>query len=176
MIKPSIYKMLNKQINAEIWSSYLYLSMSLFAESQNYRGISNWFFIQSKEETDHARMIQKYIMAHNLKVQLLPIAEVPASWKSPLEMFRHALSQEQAVTQKIGEIIDQAQKERDYTTCSMLSWFVDEQLEEEENCTRLIQQFEKAGDLPCYFMQIDYELQQRQYTPNEVKTHAKWYA
>ncbi len=176
MINSTIYKMLNKQINAEIWSSYLYLSMSLFAEAQNYRGISNWFYIQSREELDHSRMIQKYIMAHNLKVQLLPIAEVPTSWASPLEMFKQALSHEQTITRKINDIINQAQGERDYTTCNMLSWFVDEQLEEEENCSRLIQQFELAGDMPCYFMQIDYELQQRQYEPNDMKAHAKWYA
>ena len=176
MINTTIYTLLNKQINAEIWSSYLYRSMSLFAESHGYRGISNWFYIQSHEELDHARMIEKYIMAHNHQVKLLPVVEVPCQWSSPLEMFRQALTHEQTITRKIGEIFDQSQKDRDYATCSFLSWFIDEQVEEEESCSYLIQQLEKAGDMPCYFMQIDYELQQRKYEPNEMKGHAKWYA
>ena len=176
MINTTIYTLLNKQINAEIWSSYLYRSMSLFAESHGYRGISNWFYIQSHEELDHARMIEKYIMAHSHQVKLLPIVEVPCQWSSPLEMFRQALTHEQTITRKIGEIFDQAQRDRDYATCSFLSWFIDEQVEEEESCSYLIQQLEKAGDMPCYFMQIDYELQQRKYKPNEMKGHSKWYA
>lgn len=176
MINTTIYTLLNKQINAEIWSSYLYRSMSLFAESHGYRGISNWFYIQSHEELDHARMIEKYILAHSHQVKLLPIVEVPCQWSSPLEMFRQALTHEQTITRKIGEIFEQAQRDRDYATCSFLTWFIDEQVEEEESCSQLIQQFEKAGDMPCYFMQIDYELQQRKYEPNEEKGHSKWYA
>lgn len=176
MINTTIHTLLNKQINAEIWSSYLYRSMSLFAESHGYRGIANWFLIQSHEELDHARMIEKYILAQNQQVKLLPIAEVPAEWTSPLIMFQQALAHEQAITRKIGEVFDQAQKDHDYATCSFLSWFIDEQVEEEESCTNIIQQFEKAGDMPCYFMQIDYELQQRKYEPNDAKAHARWYA
>ncbi len=176
MINTTIHTLLNKQINAEIWSSYLYRSMSLFAESHGYRGIANWFLIQSHEELDHARMIEKYILAQSQQVKLLPIAEVPAEWSSPLEMFRQALAHEQTITRKIGEIFAQTQKDHDYATCSFISWFIDEQVEEEESCANIIQQFEKAGDMPCYFMQIDYELQNRKYEPNDTKAHARWYA
>lgn len=176
MISQEIYKMLNAQINAEIWSSYLYLSMSLYAEAQNYRGVSNWFAVQSREELDHSRMFEKYVMAQNRKVLLMPVAEVKTEWVSPLEMFRQSLNHEQTVTRMIHEIMNRAQNEHDYATCSMLSWFVDEQLEEEENCNNLIQQFELASESPCYFMQIDYELQNRKYEPSTPKAHNQWFA
>lgn len=176
MISQEIYKMLNAQINAEIWSSYLYLSMSLFAEVQNYRGVSNWFYIQSHEEIDHSRKLEKYVLAQNRKVLLMPVAEVKTEWSSPLEMFVQALKHEQTVTRKINEIMNRAQDEHDYATCSMLSWFVDEQLEEEENCNNLIQQFEKASESPCYFMQIDYELQNRKYESSKTKSHNRWFS
>lgn len=175
MISKEIYKMVNNQINAEIWSSYLYLSMSLYAETQGYSGVSNWFYVQSKEEMDHARILEKYLMAQEQKVKLLPISEVPTEWASPLAMFRMAMEQEKTVTKRIDEIMHSAQLERDYATCSMLSWFVDEQVEEEEQCANLIQQFEKASDSPCYFMQIDFELQKRQYEPSTTKSK-KWYS
>lgn len=176
MISDTIYKMLNAQINAEIWSSYLYLSMSLYAEANGYRGISNWFQVQAREELDHSRMIEKYLMAQDRKVMLMPVTEVQTTWASPLEMFHAALKHEQTVTRRINDIFNKAQSERDYATCSMLSWFIDEQVEEEETCNNLILQFEKASESPCYFMQIDFELQKRQYEPSTPKVHSKWYA
>lgn len=176
MISKEMNKMLNEQINAEIWSAYLYLSMSLYAEEQGYRGVSNWFYVQSREELDHSRMIQKYVMAKDGKVTLLPVMQVQSEWPSPAEMFRASLAHERVVSQKIDGIMLAAQKERDYATCSFLSWFVDEQVEEEESCTDLVQQFEKASDAPCYFMQIDYELQKRQYEPTQTKKHNHWYS
>lgn len=176
MISKEINKMLNEQINAEYWSAYLYLSMSLYAEQQGYRGLSNWFYVQSREEMDHSRMLQKYVMAKDGKVSLLPLAQVQSEWLSPIEMFRASLAHERVISQKIDDIMHAAQKERDYATCSFLSWFVDEQVEEEEACTDLVQQFEKASDAPCYIMQIDYELQHRQYEPTQTKKHSRWFA
>lgn len=176
MISKEMNKMLNTQVNAEIWSAYLYLSMSLDAEDRGYRGISNWFYVQSREELDHSRMIEKYMMAQEAKVHLLPLPEVETEWASPLEMFRSALSHEQVVTKSISNIMSHAQGERDYATCSFLSWFIDEQVEEEEICTDLVQQFQKASDVPCFFMQIDFELQKRQYEPVTMKKRDKWYS
>lgn len=168
--------MLNEQINAELWSAYLYLGMSLCAEEHGYRGVSNWFYVQSREEMDHSRMLQKYVMAKDGQVLLLPLAEVQKDWLSPAEMFRSSLQHEQAISKKIDAIMHAAQLERDYATCSFLSWFIDEQVEEEEECTDLVQQFEKASDAPCYFMQIDFELQKRQYEPAASKKRDRWYS
>lgn len=176
MISNEISKMLNAQVNAELWSAYLYLSMSLDAELHGYRGVSNWFNVQSREELDHARLLVKYMMAHGSKVRLLPMPEVQQEWDSPHKMFCDALLHEQSITHSIHDIMHHAQQERDYATCSMLSWFVDEQVEEEEACTDLVQQFAKASDAPCFFMQIDLDLQQRQYEPAMNKPHKKWYS
>lgn len=176
MISNEIERMLNKQINAEIWSAYLYLSMSIDAERLGYRGVCNWFYIQAHEELDHARMMQKYVTAKDGKVRLLPVSEVPQEWKTPAAMFKAALEHERMVSGKIDELMHAAQKERDYATCSFLSWFVDEQVEEEETCMDLVQQFDKASDAPCYFMQIDFELQKRQYEPSNAKRHSRWFS
>lgn len=176
MISKEIEKMLNEQINAEIWSAYQYLSMSFDAESHGYRGVCNWFYVQAREELDHARMIQKYVTAKDGKVKLLPVSAVPEEWANPADMFKRSLIHERSISKRIDEIMRAAQLERDYATCSFLSWFVDEQVEEEEACTNLVQQMEKASDAPCFFMQIDYELQKRQYEPSPTKKHARWFA
>lgn len=176
MISNEMSKMLNTQVNAEIWSAYLYLSMSLHAESHGYRGIANWFNVQSREELDHSRIIEKYLLAQNVGVVLLPLAEVPSSWKNPLEMFRSALAHEQTITRKVGELMRHAQLEHDYATSGMLQWFVDEQVEEEEVCKDLVNEFEKASDAPCYFMQIDFDLQKRNYEPLQTKRKDRWYS
>ena len=171
MISNEIFKMLNAQINAEMWAAYLYLSMSLHAELNGYRGVANWFFCQSREELDHSRILQRYVMAQERPVKLMPICGVQSEWSSPLEMFRMALTHEKAVTSMINDIMINAETERDYATTSRMTWFVDEQVEEEENCTELVQKFEKASDAPCYYMQIDYELQKRKYEPPMEKPH-----
>lgn len=176
MISNEMSKMLNTQVNAEIWSAYLYLSMSLHAESHGYRGIANWFNVQSREELDHSRIIERYMLAQNVDIVLLPLAEVPSSWLNPLDMFRSALAHEQTITRKVGELMRHAQLERDYATSGMLQWFVDEQVEEEEVCKDLVKEFEKASDAPCYFMQIDFDLQKRQYEPSLSKRRDRWYS
>lgn len=176
MISNEMQAMLNEQINAEIWSAYKYLGMSIDAEEHGYRGVCNWFYVQAREELDHARMIQKYITAKDGKVRLLPLSGIEEHCNTPTEMFRVALKHERMITKKIDELMHAAQKEHDYSTCSFLAWFVDEQVEEEEACTDLLEQFEKASDAPCYFMQIDFELQKRSYEPANGKPHRRWFA
>lgn len=175
MISEEMNKMINQQINAEIWSSYLYLSMSLQAELIGYRGVANWFLVQSREELDHSRMLQKYLMAQESAVKLLPIHQVQTEWATPLEMFVQALEHERSVTKMIHTIMRQAQSEHDYATCSRMTWFIDEQVEEEETCTELVQRLEQAAQSPCYFMQIDYELQNRQYKQPLQKRDRQWF-
>ena len=90
MISTRLHNAINAQINAELWSAYLYLAMSLDAESKGYKGVANWFFIQFKEEQDHARIFMNYLNSVDAKVELLPIAEVKTSWDSVLEMFKQS--------------------------------------------------------------------------------------
>lgn len=176
MISNKLQEMINNQINAELWSAYFYLSMSLDADSHGYRGVSNWFYIQSREELDHARILQKYLLAQECRVILKPIGKVQLEWKSPLEMFQDSLSQEKIVTRLIHDIMNQAQAEKDYATCSQLMWFVDEQVEEEDQCVDLVQRFTNASNAPCCFMQIDYDLQKRVYESPSSKRRENWYA
>ena len=87
MLSQNLKNAINAQVNAELWSAYLYLSMSLDAESKGYRGIANWFYVQFKEEQDHARIFMNYLNSRDEKVELLPIDAVPSSWESVLEII-----------------------------------------------------------------------------------------
>ena len=98
MISEKLHNAINEQINAELWSAYLYLSMSLDAEAKGHKGVANWFFIQFKEEQDHARIFMNYLNSQDVKVELKPIAEVPVKWESVLDTFKDTLNHEKKVT------------------------------------------------------------------------------
>ena len=161
MISKKLQDALNAQINAEMWSAYLYLSMSVEAESKGLKGFGNWFFIQFREEQDHARILMNYLLARGGQVLLAPIAEVRTSWGSQLEAFEDTLAQ---VTAMINNLYDMAVTEKDHATASMLKWFIDEQVEEEESATTIIDSLKLvSGDKMGVFM-LDKELATRTYT------------
>ncbi len=163
MISKDLQNALNDQINAELWSAYLYLSMSLDAESKTLNGIAKWFFAQWMEEQDHARIFQKYMSERGAKVELKPIAAVPKEWKSPLEMFKDALDHEVEVTAMIYDLVKMAASEGDFTTLSRLQWFVDEQVEEEKSAADIVTEFERAGKDYSNIRDIDACLGRREY-------------
>lgn len=155
---------LNEQINAEMWSAYLYLSISLDAENKGNKGIGNWFAIQYKEEMDHAQILINYTLSRGGRVELAPIAAVETSWKNPLAMFKDTLEHEKKVTSMITRLYEIALEENDYPTQNRLKWFIDEQVEEEENAQNIIEQLEKVGDDGVGLYMIDKELGTRQYS------------
>ena len=164
MISKKLQDALNAQINAEMWSAYLYLSMSVEAESKGLKGFGNWFFIQFREEQDHARILMNYLLARGGQVLLAPIAEVRTSWGSQLEAFEDTLAHEKKVTAMINNLYDMAVTEQDHATASMLQWFIDEQVEEEESATTIIDSLKLvSGDKMGVFM-LDKELATRTYT------------
>ena len=164
MISKKLQDALNAQINAEMWSAYLYLSMSVEAESKGLKGFGNWFFIQFREEQDHARILMNYLLARGGQVLLAPIAEVRTSWGSQLEAFEDTLAHEKKVTAMINNLYDMAVTEKDHATASMLKWFIDEQVEEEESATTSIDSLKLvSGDKMGVFM-LDKELATRTYT------------
>lgn len=167
--------MINAQINAELWSAYLYLSMSLCAEANGYSGIAKWLHIQSHEEVDHSRILQRYLLAKGCKIQLKSIDDVPSHWSTPLDIMESALKQEKNVTKYIHDIMHKAQAENDYATSNLMSWFINEQTEEEDTCQKIIQQYENASNTPCAIMQIDRELGTRKYQPLQFKQTETWY-
>ena len=163
MISKKLHDAINEQINAELWSAYLYLSMSLDAEDKGLKGVANWFFIQFREEQDHARIFMNYLGSQGAKVTLKPIAKVDTEWNSPLDMFKQTLSHEQTVTALIHKLVEIAHEDRDYASVNRLNWFVDEQVEEEENARELIDSFTMVGDNPYGIYQLDKELAARAY-------------
>ena len=132
MLSERLHAAINNQINAELWSAYLYLSMSMDAEAKGLKGVSNWFYVQWLEEQDHARILMNYLNSRDAKVELKPIAEVRTEWSSVLEMFQETLKHEKVVTSLINNLATIAAEDSDFASSNMLVWFVNEQIEEEE--------------------------------------------
>ena len=163
MISQKLHEAINAQINAELWSAYLYLSMSLDAESKGYKGFANWFYIQFQEEQAHARIFMNYLNSREAKVELLPIAEVPASWDSVLDMYRHTLEHEKKVTALINTLAYIAREDNDFASINRLAWFIDEQVEEEEAAREMVNTFEAVEGNKYGMYMIDKELAARTY-------------
>jgi len=165
MLSKKLEQALNAQINAELWSSYLYLSMSAYFAKEGKSGFANWFRVQALEEKDHAMKIFDYIITRNGEVDLQAIKDVPKSWKTPLEVFEAALTHEQVVTDMINKLVALAKEENDYATESMLKWFVDEQVEEEATAIEYIDALKMIKDNGFGIYTLDKELKGRSYTP-----------
>ena len=164
MLSKKLHDALNAQINAELWSAYLYLSMSLDAENKGFKGVANWFYIQFREEQDHARIFMNYLLSRDAEVKLSPIAEVRTSWASPLDMFKDTLELEKKVTAMILNLARIAAEDRDFASSNKLVWFIDEQIEEEENARGMIQSFEAVEGNKFGLYMLDKELAARVYS------------
>lgn len=164
MLSQQLHEALNAQINAEMWSAYLYLSMSVDAEAKGLKGVANWFYVQFQEEQDHARILMNYILSRDAEARLQPIAEVRTSWDSPLEMFRDTLEHEQKVTAMINNLAAIAAGDKDYASSNMLVWFIDEQVEEEESAREMIGACEAVEGNKFGLYMLDKELATRTYT------------
>ena len=169
MISAKLHNAINAQVNAELWSAYLYLAMSLDAESKGHKGVANWFFIQFQEEQDHARIFMNYLNSVDATVELLPIDPVPASWDSVLDMFKQTLEHEKKVTSLIRNLADIAADDKDYAAANRLIWVIDEQIEEEESARDMIQAFEAVEGNKYGMYMLDKELAARVYsTPSPL--------
>lgn len=165
MISNKLQTAINSQINAELWSAYLYLSMSLDAQSKGLSGVSNWFFVQWKEEQDHARILQEYMLSQDAKVELQPIASVPTKWNNFVDLFTDSLAHEKEVTAMINDLALMAYEEKDFATLGCLQWFVDEQVEEEESLRAILDTLNLINNDSYGIYQIDCQLGKRVYKP-----------
>lgn len=163
MLSNNLSKAINDQINAELWSAYLYLAMSMDCEAKGYKGIANWFYVQFQEEQAHARIFMNYLNSRDVKVELLPIAEVQTSWTSVLEMFEHTLQHEKKVTSLINNLAAIANEDRDYASINRITWFIDEQVEEEESAREMIAAVEAVEGNKYGMYMLDKELAARVY-------------
>jgi ferritin len=164
MLSEKLHAAINEQINAELWSAYLYLSMSMDAEAKGYKGVANWFYVQWLEEQDHAHILMNYLNSRDCKVELKPIKEVRTEWNSILEMFQETLRHEKVVTSLINNLAAIAAEDRDFASSNMLVWFINEQVEEEESARDKIFAVEAVDGNKYGMYQLDKEMASRVYT------------
>lgn len=156
---------LNKQVNAELYSGYLYLSMASYFEDEDLLGFANWMRVQAQEELEHGMKIYDYIIRRGASVTLEAIEGPQTKWDSPLAAFEHVLSHEQTVTGLINNLVDISITEKDHATNNFLQWFVEEQVEEEENAMELVGKVKRAQNSVDLMYTLDSELASRVYTP-----------
>jgi Ferritin-like protein len=161
MLSKTMEEALNKQVNRELYSSYLYLGMSAWFETQNLKGFAGWMMIQSGEERNHAMKIYEYIIARQGNVALGDIEAPKAKWTSAGKVFDEVYAHEQKVTGMIDALVDLAVKEKDHATFEMLQWFVKEQVEEEANAATICEKIKTVGDIPGHLFYLDHELSKR---------------
>lgn len=164
MISKTMEKALNEQINKEMYSAYLYLSMSAHSTHNGLDGFANWFMVQYKEEMEHAMRIYIYLQDQGSKVHLRKIDEPLSTFKDPMEMFQKTLEHEKFITKSINDLMDLAIKEKDHATQIFLQWFITEQIEEEANDNEIIGKLRLVGDKGNGMFMIDKELGQRTFT------------
>lgn len=161
MIEKNLEKIINEQINKELYSEYLYLSMSAYFYGEDLDGFGHWFELQAQEEHQHAMKFFRYLLDRGGKVELDAIDKPQIDFKSAIEICKLTLEHEQKVTASINNMMNMAQDSNDYAMESMLNWFVDEQVEEEANASRLLNRVNMAGDSPNGLLILDKELAQR---------------
>ncbi len=165
MLKPKIQDAFNRQINAELYSSYLYLSMSAYFESINLKGMANWMRIQAGEEMQHAMKFYDSINERGGRVLLTQVEGPKTEWDSPLAAFDETCRHEAKVTGLINDLVDLAIKEKDHAANVFLQWFVTEQVEEEATAKEIADKLRIAGDNAGVLFMIDQELGQRTTAP-----------
>lgn len=162
MLNKKMQDQLNKQINAELYSSYMYLAMSAWFESQNWPGMAKWMAIQAEEENEHAMKFFKYIVERGGTVKLAAIDEPPAQWASTLGVFENAYEHECKVSAMIDSLVETARGLKDNATENMLQWFVKEQVEEEASADQIVQALKKIGESTNGQFMLDHQLGKRE--------------
>jgi len=171
MLSEKMQKAIEDQINAELWSAYLYLSMSAYFERQNLPGFANWMKIQWQEEITHAIKFFDFVHERGGKIVLKPIAEVPSVWKNAADAYAETLKHERVVTSLINNLVNIAVEEKDHATNNMLQWYVAEQVEEEANADKILGQLKLIGDNGYGLLMLDRELATRVFV-DSTKTPA----
>lgn len=158
MISEKLQDALNEQVNKELFSSYLYLSMATYFDSNNWKGMSTWMRYQAQEELFHAMKFINYIEEAGGRVKLDKIEQPQHDWDSPTDVYQASYDHECFISQSINKIVDLAIKESDHATNNMLKWFVDEQVEEEATAQEILEKLKLVGDNGVALFMIDKEL------------------
>jgi ferritin len=156
-----ILKALNEQLNRELFSAYLYLSMAAYFERENLEGFAKWMKIQAQEELEHAMKFFDFINERGGKVVLEKLDKPKTDWKSPLEAFEDAYEHEKFISKNIHDIYKLAEKLNDYPTKVFLHWFIDEQVEEEDQTLKIVEILRKIGKSAGALYHLDHRLSKR---------------
>ena len=154
-------KSINSQIQAEFDSSYLNLSMAAWFEDADLPGCAHWMEKQAEEEWEHGMKFYKYLVSRGGRAVLGPIAAPKKEWKDAAEVFEEVLAHEEKVTSLIYAMAELAEKEKDHGTRSMLNWFIDEQVEEEEHASEILARLKNSGNSPIACQMLDRDLGSR---------------
>jgi ferritin len=157
----SMQEAINEQINKELYSAYLYLSMAAYFENKNLPGLAKWLYVQADEERGHAMKFFEYLVDRGGKVELKPIAGPETEWNTTLEVFKQVQEHEAAVTASINALYELALKEKDYPAQVELQWFITEQVEEEKNAADIVQQLELIDAKGTAVLMLDHQLAKR---------------
>ncbi|MCF7936573.1 MAG: ferritin [Synergistales bacterium] len=162
MLSEKLWDALNDQVNAELHSAYVYLSMASWLEDASFQGMAKWMKAQANEEMEHAMKFYGYINDRRSRVELKPIDGPKTSWNSPLEAFEDAFEHEQYISGRIHSLLDIAHEERDYPTQEFLQWFVKEQVEEEASVDEVVQQLKMVQESRNGLFMLDRKLGERE--------------
>ena len=165
MLSDKMQGALNDQLKAEIYSSYLYLSMEAYFQSRSLTGFATWMRVQTQEELTHAMKFYEFINERGGRVNLKPIEAPPGDWESPLAVFEAGYKHETIVTGLINKLVDLSMAESDHATNTFLQWFVSEQVEEEDNASTVVERIKLVGEATGGLFLLDQELGQRTFTP-----------
>jgi ferritin len=165
MLSDKVEKALNGQINAELYSAYLYLAMAAHFEQGDLPGFANWMRVQAQEEQFHAMKIYDFILERGGTIALSAIEAPASTWKSPTDVLKATLEHEQKVTGLINDLVYLARDQKDNATEIFLQWFVNEQVEEEDSASKILGQLKMIEGSPQALFLLDRELGQRVFTP-----------
>lgn len=163
MLSKNLETAINDQITFELYSSYTYLAMAAYCESIDLSGFANFFRVQAKEEIDHGMKFYDYVFQKGGTVILGQIDKPKETYTDLVEVFETGLAHEELVTKKIYNIMDIATDEKEHATMSFLKWFIDEQVEEEDNFTTILKKVKRCIDNPHALYMLDDEMAQRVY-------------
>ena len=169
MISKKVENALNGQLNAEFYSAYLYLSMAGYFESTGLKGFASWMQVQFQEEQFHTMKLYDYIFERGGRVILHPVEAPPSDWDCPLAVFEVTLEHEQKVTGLINDLVYLARQEKDNASEIFLQWYVNEQVEEEDNVNTVLGQLRLIKDSPQGMFMLDKEMGQRVFMPPVTK-------
>jgi len=161
MYSKRVMELMNEQIKHELYSAYLYLSMSAYFEGESLPGFAHWMRVQAAEEQEHAMKFYDFIYERGGRVVLQAIDQPPAEFESLREVFKQTLEHEKKVTGLIEAMYTAAVEDKDYASQTFLNWFIDEQVEEEKNATDLLETLRMVGDKGSALIMLDRELGRR---------------